>query len=379
MKFIHLSDLHLGKRVNEVSMLDDQRYILGRIRQVIDGERPDAVLIAGDVYDRPTPPVEAVELFDDFLYSLVKRDLPVFVISGNHDSPERLSFCARMIDASGIHFARVFSGRVEPFSLSDAYGPVDIFPLPFLKPAAVRRFYPDEAIDSYTDALRAAIGHMEIDPGRRNVLIAHQFVTGAERSDSEEMSVGGLDNVDAAVFAPFDYVALGHLHGPQNVGSERVRYCGSPLKYSFSEANQVKSVTVAELGAAGELTVRAVPLVPLRDLRELRGTYEELTDRRNYGGTAIGDYLRVTLTDEEDVYDALGKLRTIYPNLMKLDYDNLRTRAAGAAPDDGAAERDTSPFEPFAALFQQQNGRPMSEEQAAFCRSLIEEIWEAEA
>ena len=378
MKFIHLSDLHLGKRVNEFSMLDDQRHILGEIRRVIDGERPDAVLIAGDIYDRPVPPAEAVGLFDDFLYGLVKRELPVFVISGNHDSPERLSFCSRMIDASGVHFARTFSGKVEPFTLVDEYGPVDIFMLPFLKPAAVRRFYPDEPIDTYTDALRAAIGSMEIDSARRNVLVAHQFVTGAARSESEELFVGGLDNVDASVFEPFDYAALGHLHGPQNVGSARVRYCGSPLKYSFSEAGQVKSVTVAELGARGELSVRTAPLVPLHDLRELRGTYEDLTDRRNYEGTNLNDYLHITLTDEEDVYDALGKLRVIYPNLMKLDYDNCRTRAAGAA-DDPAGGEDKSPLELFAALFQRQNGRPMSEEQAAFCQSLIEEIWEVEA
>lgn len=378
MKLVHLSDLHLGKRVNEVSMLDDQRYILGEVRRVIDAERPDAVLIAGDVYDRPVPPAEAVELFDDFLYSLVKRDLPVFVISGNHDSPERLSFCARMIDASGIHFARAFSGKVEPFTLTDAYGPVDIFLLPFLKPAAVRRFYPDQQIDTYTDALRAAVGSMDIDPARRSVLVAHQFVTGGARSESEELSVGGLDNVDGSVFAPFDYVALGHLHGPQNVGSERVRYCGSPLKYSFSEADQVKSVTVAELGKKGGLSLRTVPLVPLRDLRELRGAYEQLADRRNYEGTETGDYLHITLTDEEDVYDALGKLRAIYPNLMKLDYDNLRTRSGGVT-DDAAQEEDKSPLELFAALFEQQNGRPMSGDQAALCRSLIEEIWEVEA
>ena len=373
MKFIHLSDLHLGKRVNEFPMLEDQKYILGQARRVIDAERPDAVLIAGDVYDKPVPPAEAVELFDDFLYSLVKRDLPVFVISGNHDSPERLSFCARMIDASGVHFARAFRGKV-----TDEYGPVDIYMLPFLKPAHVRRFYPDEPIDTYTDALRTVIGGMDIDPARRSVLVAHQFVTGAERSESEEVSVGGLDNVDAAVFEPFDYVALGHLHGPQNAGSERVRYCGSPLKYSFSEAKQVKSVTVAELGEKGRLSVRTAPLVPLHDLRELRGTYEELTDRRNYENTATDDYLHITLTDQEDVYDALGKLRVIYPNLMKLDYDNLRTRAGGAASE-WTAEEEKSPLELFAALFQRQNGRPMSGEQADLCRSLIGEIWEVEA
>lgn len=374
MKLIHLSDLHLGKRVNEFSMLEDQDHILRKILQIIDQEGPDAVLIAGDVYDKSVPSAEAVTLFDEFLYRLVKRDLQVFVISGNHDSPERLSFCSRMIDASGVHIAPVFSGTVSPVTLTDEHGLVDFFLMPFLKPAHVRRFYPDQPIESYTDAVRTVIDHMEIDPARRNVLMAHQFVTGAERSDSEERSVGGLDNVDASVFAPFDYVALGHIHSPQNVGSERIRYCGTPLKYSFSEAHHVKSVTAVELGETDDLSIRTIPLVPKRDLRELRGTYLELTDKHDYEGTNTDDYLHIILTDEEDIFDAIGKLRTIYPNLMKLDYDNRRTRGI-ASPDVPINAKDKTQLELFAELFELQNNQPMSEEQAAFCRSLIAEIW----
>ena len=327
MKLIHLSDLHLGKRVNEFSMLEDQEYILRKILAVMDDEQPDAVLIAGDVYDKSVPSAEAMLLFEEFLYSLVKRKLQVFVISGNHDSPERLSFASKLIDASGVHLSPVYDGAVAPMTLTDQFGPVNIYMLPFLKPAHVRRFFPDEEIASYTDALRLAVGKMAIDTRQRNVLVTHQFVTGAERSDSEDISVGGSDNVDAAVFDGFDYVALGHIHAPQCIGgNNRVRYCGTPLKYSFSEAKHVKSVSVVTLGAKGDTEVRTVPIVPRHDLRELRGSYMELTARANYEGTAVDDYLHITLTDEEDIPDVIGKLRVIYPNLMKLDYDNARTR-----------------------------------------------------
>ena len=375
MKLVHLSDLHLGKRVNEFSMLEDQAYILNRILDVIDGERPDAVILAGDLYDKSVPPAEAVTLLDDFLVRLVGRGLQVFVLSGNHDSPERIAFAGRLIDRSGVHVSPVYSGRVEPVTMKDAYGTVSFYMLPFVKPAHVRRFFPEQEIASYTDAVRIAVEQMGMDRTKRNVLITHQFVTGAERSESEEVSVGGADNVEASVFEGIDYVALGHIHGPQNIGSERIRYCGTPLKYSFSEAKHVKSVTVAELREKGILELRTVPLVPKRDLRELRGSYMELTARSNYEGTDTEDYLHITLTDEEDIPDVTAKLRVIYPNLMKLDYDNLRTRSrttVGAAED---VERKT-PLELFGELYEKQNGAPMTEEQAAFSAGLMESIRE---
>ena len=225
MKLIHLSDLHLGKRVNEFSMLEDQRDILKIILDIIDREEPDAVILAGDIYDKPVPPAEAVQLFDDFLYNLARRDLQIFVISGNHDSPERIAFGSRLLDRSGVHLSPVYHGEVEPVVLEDRYGPVCIYMLPFIKPTHVRRYFPDEGIESYTDAVRTAIRKMGVDRSSRNVLVTHQFVTGAARSESEETSVGGSDNVDAQVFDDFDYVALGHIHGPQNIDSERIRYC----------------------------------------------------------------------------------------------------------------------------------------------------------
>lgn len=377
MKLIHLSDLHLGKRVNEFSMLEDQAYILGQILGVLDGEDPDAVLIAGDVYDKAVPAAEAVQLFDDFLYALAQRGKQVFIISGNHDSPERIAFGGRLMDQRGIHMSPVYGGTVTPTILTDAYGEVHVYMLPFVKPAHVRRWFAEEPIESYTDAVAVAIEHMNVDPNVRNILVTHQFVTGAQRSDSEHISVGGADNVDVTVFEPFDYVALGHIHGPQSIGRETVRYCGTPLKYSFSEAAHQKSVTVVELREKGSVTVRTVPLVPRRELRELRGTYLELTDRANYLHTATEDYLHITLTDEEDVPDAIGRLRVIYPNLMKLDYDNRRTRNTARLDLDRDLERK-SPLALFEEFYAKQNGQAMTPAQRELSAALVREIWEEE-
>ena len=375
MKIVHLSDLHLGKRVNEFSMLEDQAYILSSILRIIDEVGPEAVIVAGDVYDKPVPPAEAVELFDDFLWQLARRKVQVFVVSGNHDSPERIAFASRLIDHSGIHLSPVYSGQVAPIALADEYGPVRFYMLPFVKPTHVRRYFEDKEISSYTDALRVAVDAMAMDKTVRNVLVTHQFVTGAARSESEDFSVGGTDNVDAAVFDGIDYVALGHIHGPQNIGEPRIRYAGTPLKYSFSEAGHVKSVTVATLGEKGNLQVETIPLTPRHDLRELRGCYSDLVTRANYEGTATDDYLHITLTDEEDIPDVINRLRVIYPNLMKLDYDIRRTRAGGQI---GAAADVASktPLDLVAELYEQQNGQPLSGEQVRFAGELIEKIWE---
>lgn len=375
MKLIHLSDLHLGKRVNEFSMLEDQRHILSQITAMVEAERPDAVLIAGDVFDKPTPSAEAVTLLDSFLVDLSSLACPVFLISGNHDSPERLAFGGRLMAGSGIHLAPVYDGQVRPFLLQDSHGTVALYLLPFLKPAQLRRVFPDAELDSYTDALRTAIAAMNLDPQARNVLVTHQFVTGATRSESEEISVGGTDNVDASVFDPFDYVALGHLHSPQTVGRETLRYCGTPLKYAFSELKE-KSVTVVELGEKGDTKVRTLPLTPLRAMVELRGCYEELTRRSFYEHTSYQeDYVHITLTDEMDIPEAMGKLRTIYHKLMKLSYDNGRTRAA-ASTQTGEREPPASPLALLEEFYQAQNGASLSPEQRRFAQSLMEEIWE---
>lgn len=375
MKIMHLSDLHIGKKVNEYSMLQDQIYILKEILRIIDNEKVETVIIAGDVYDRSLPPNEALGLFDEFLYQLSGRNVNVFVISGNHDSPERISYCGRMMTENKIFLSPVYDGNVKPITLNDDYGEVNFYLLPFVRPADIRRYFPDENIENYTDAVKVAIDNMNVNFNERNILVTHQFVTGAELSESEDIIVGGTDNVSGEVFDGFDYVALGHIHREQTVGKDNIRYCGTPLKYSFSEAKHIKSVTILDFNDKGNIEYSKIPLTPFRDMREIRGTYYELTLKSSYESTNTEDYLHITLTDEEDIPDAIGKLRSIYPNIMKLDYDNLRTRGSGTVDAIENIE-SKSPFELFAELFKQQNNQDMSEEQEEIMRNLIDKIWE---
>ena len=377
MRFLHLSDLHLGKRVNEFSMLEDQAYILKEILNIIDEQKVEAVLIAGDIYDKVIPSAEAVRLLDDFLTRIAARELPVFLISGNHDSAERVAFGSRLMSSRQIYLSPVFESDVEPITISDRYGEIHIYMLPFVKPSLVKRVYPEEEIITYQDAVNAAVQHMQIDTDKRNILLAHQFVTGAARCDSEELSVGGLDDVDASIFDGFDYVALGHLHGPQKIGKETVRYSETPLKYSFSEANQKKAAVIVDVEEKGKINIQQIPLVPKHDMREIRGTYMEVTALDFYKDMKTDDYLYITLTDEEDIPDAIGKLRTIYPNIMKLSYDNLRTRAAVTVR--GTAEvEEKSPMELLKEFYELQNNQPMTDEQEEIARGMMEEIWEDE-
>ncbi len=367
MKFIHLSDLHIGKKVHELSMIDEQKYILQQILTIIDDENPDAILIAGDVYDKSVPSTDAVNLLDEFLCKLAKRKKEVFLISGNHDSPERLSFASDLIELSGVHISPVYNGRIEPYCVKG----VNIYLLPFIKPVHVRRYYEEKEINNYTDAMCVAIESMNINTDERNILVAHQFVTNASRTDSEDVSVGGLDNVDTEVFAPFDYVALGHIHRPQNCGSEKIRYCGTPLKYSFSEAKDHKSVTVGEIDENKKLSIRTVDLIPEHDMVELKGTFADLKTHT----THQEDYVHIILTDEEEIMDAMSKLRGTYHRLLKLDYDNKRTRCQGNITAIDNIERKT-PLELFEELFKEQNGQEMNEEQRSYMQKMIEEIWE---
>lgn len=375
MKFFHLADLHLGKRYNEFSLIDDQRYILERILDEVKRERPDAVVIAGDIYDKSVPSAEAVELFDWFLSQLNAIDVAVLAVSGNHDSAERIAFGASLMRFGGVHFSPVYSGTLQTVTLSDEYGEVAFYLLPFIKPATVRRFFEREEVTSYNDAVSLALKGSPVNEGIRNVLIAHQFVTGSQSSGSEEFIVGDIGNVDSALFSAFDYAALGHVHGAQNIGSERVRYSGTPLKYSLSEIKNQKSITVVELKEKGELTVRTVPLKPLREMAEIRGDYESLTKKSFYNGTTLTtDLVHAVLTDEEEVPDALGKLRLVYRNLVSLKYDNARTRANNfeELKDDG---QEKSPFEHFSSLYIAQNNADMTDRQSELVKELIEKIW----
>ncbi len=376
MKLIHLSDLHLGKRVNEFSMIEDQEYILKEILTIIKEEQPDAVLVAGDVFDRAIPPEEAVTLWDDFLLSLVQKKIPVYAISGNHDSAVRFSTHSALVEAADVHLSPQYDGTVKSYELTDGKVSARLYLLPFVKPVIVRKALENEEIRDYTDACREAIAAMEVNPSKINILMAHQFVTGAERCESEEVSVGGLDNVDVSVFDDFDYVALGHIHGKQWIGRETVRYCGTPLKYSFSEKDHVKAVTVVEIAGKDDISIREIELKPRHDLREIRGTYDELMLKKNYEHTAVDDYIHVILTDENDVIDALAKMRIVYPNIMKLSYDNLRTQNAQQILDISAVE-GRSPLDLFGEFYEKQNNQAMSEEQQAFVADCIESIWEA--
>lgn len=379
MKLMHLSDLHLGKRLNEFSLLEDQSFILQQLVELVRSEQPDCVLLAGDIYDKPVPPAEAVTLFDDFLNKLAQLTT-VCVTSGNHDSAERLAFGAQLMREGGVHFCGLYTGEPQCVTLQDAYGSVHIYLLPFLKPAHVRHCLPPEEaeqVTTYHEALRCAVERLHINAAERNVLVAHQFVTGAQTAGSEAVNVGGVDNIGAEVFSDFDYTALGHIHKAQNVGSERVRYSGTPLKYSFAEWQQEKSVTLVELGEKGSVSVTTLPLAPLRDLRKLRGSYEELMSKDFYdelpkdSDGLLRDFYHLTLTDEEDVPDAVQKLRSVYKNLLQLEYDNKRTRTDNAIE---GAERvvEKSPLELMEEFYQLQNNQALSEKQRAYLQGLLE-------
>ena len=367
---LHLSDLHLGRRFHDVSLLEDQRYILEQILELLDSNGADAVVVAGDLYDKPVPPAEAVQLLDWFLTQLSRRSLPVLLVSGNHDSQERIAFGTDLLPSSGIHVSPVFEGPAEPVILRDQYGPVCFYLLPFIKPIHVRRAFPDREILTYTDAVQTVVEAWQPDSACRNVLVAHQLVTGGLRSDSETVSIGGLDDVSVSALEGFDYVALGHLHRAQSVHSDRIRYCGAPLAYAFSEGGREKSVTWVELGEKGQVQVTETLLKPLRGTETLRGTLETLMQQ------STEDYVRIILTDEEDVSNAMARLRSRYPNLLRLEYDNPRTRAALELPQ--TQEQSLSPLELLEQFYEQRNSRPMSPDQRQLAKAWMEEIWEEE-
>lgn len=386
MRFIHLADLHIGKKVNEFSMIEDQHFVLKQVLGILDSRQIDGVILAGDIYDKVIPSAEAVQLLDWFLTELAKRGKPVYMVSGNHDSGERLAFGARLLERSQVYVAAVFDGRLEPIVLEDEYGALNLYLLPFIKPAHVRKALrerkeaqnaEEDALDiqTYQQAIETVLEMADIQPEKRNLLVAHQMVTGAARCDSEELSVGGIDNVDAALFENFDYVALGHIHGPQSMTRDTIRYAGTLLKYSFSECSHNKSVTIVDIREKGNVVIETLPVKPLHDMRQIRGEYDVLMSRDFYQGKDRQDYLKVILTDEEDVPEALGRLRTVYPNIMKLEYDNTRTKQSVNVQEMEAAE-SKSPLNYFGEFYEMQNNQKLSEAQQQLVADLIEQIWE---
>ncbi len=377
MKLIHLSDLHIGKKVNEFSMLEDQQYIFEKIIQIIDEQKIECVLIAGDIYDKSIPSKYAVQLFDDFLTKMAKRNIPIFIISGNHDSAERIAFGSKLMCQSKVYFSPAFEGDIKPILLRDEYGEIAVYMLPFIKPAIVKNIYEYADIESYNDAVKIAIEHMDIDKNRRNILVAHQFVTGAETSESEDISVGGIDNVDACVFDDFDYVALGHIHKPQHIYRDTIRYCGTPLKYSFSEAKHKKSVTIVTLKQKQNIMIDTIELIPKRDMCEIKGYYQEVTALNYYQNMNTQNYMHIILKDEQDIADAMAKLRSIYPNIMRLDYDNKRTQNNQIIQTTQNIENKT-PLQLLQQFYEIQNNDVMNKQQTMFCSKIMEEIWEEE-
>lgn len=379
MKLLHIADLHIGKRVYEFSMLEQQKIILDRILNIIDVNKPQAVLLAGDIYDKNVPAAEAVELYDDFLTELCNRDLKIFVVSGNHDSRERISFGSRIMNKRNIFISGIYNGALKHETLTDEFGKADIWLLPFVKPAILRPYFETENLDSYEEAVKTVLNAASIDDGKRNVLVAHQFVTaggkGPDRSDSEAISIGTLDNVDYQLFDKFDYVALGHIHRPQSMGRETVRYAGSILKYSFSEASHTKSVTMIELFEKGRVTLKQIPLVPEKDLREIKGPLEELIKPEIYMAANKEDYLSVILTDEEGYIDPIGKLRTVYPNIMRLSFENSKTGKEQTyirTTVEEIAQKD--PAELFEEFFLAQNDKAMSSDQKELMGTIFKQV-----
>ena len=372
MRFAHLSDLHIGKRVNGFSMIEDQKYILNQVIEIIKREEVEAVILAGDIYDKTIPSAEAVQILDDFLIQLSNLNLPIFVISGNHDSAERLSFGARVLRKSQIYISELYNGEITPITLEDEYGKIHVYLMPFLKPALVRQALGREEIVTYQDAVEMAIHQIPLKEEDRNILVAHQFVIGASKSDSEEVSVGGLDQISHTLFESFDYTALGHIHGPQHIGKETIRYCGTPLKYSFSEEAHTKSVTIIDLEQKGKTTIRMVPLIPMRDMRKIRGKYEEIISQALVDNRSLEDYIQITLTDEEDVLNGLENLRKIYPNIMRFEYDNKRTREQNELTNAVVIEQ-RSELELFEEFYFLQNNQEISKEQRELLQAIIEE------
>lgn len=375
MKILHLSDLHFGKRLNNFSLLEDQIYVNQQIFQLAKNQKIDAVIIAGDIFDKSIPSADAVQLFDDFLNSWAELNLPIFIINGNHDSAERLSFGLNIFSHNNIYISPVYNGEIKSITLKDNYGNINFYLLPFLKPSMVRPFFPDEEIKSHTQALKIALKNLPLNKDERNILIAHQFVTGAVISDSEEINVGGLDNIDAHIFDDFDYVALGHIHTPQTILRDTIRYCGSLLKYSFSEANQQKSATIIDITTKEQINITTFPIKPLHDMRKIKGSYAELTNRQNYINTNTDDYIFATLTDEEDIPDAINRLRSIYPNIMQLEYDNKRTRT-NQIIDTSDINSLKTPIEFFNEFYQLQNNQGLNDAQMQIMQDLIDSIWE---
>lgn len=365
MRFLHISDLHIGRRINGLSLLEDQRHVLGQVLRM--AQDCDAVLVAGDLYDKAQPSAEALRMMSDFFAALSSMGKPVFAVSGNHDTAEQVAYCREILGQSGVYVSPAYEGSLTRHVLQDAYGEVHVWLLPYVRPASVRPYAPE--VRTYEDAVRAALASAQLDPGARNVLVAHQYVAGAEICESESRLIGGVDQVSAGLFDEFDYVALGHLHSPQKLCGGRICYCGSPIKYSLSEETQRKAALVVELSEKGELRLQEQPFEPLHELRTARGELAQVSDPANFSQ----DYVYAVLTDEHMLLDPLGALRMTYPRLLGMRLCNSRTNEQAAIMQEVDAE-SYSPLEHFLQFYQAQNNDQMPDEKRiAVMKRIIEE------
>lgn len=371
MRILHLSDLHLGIKLYEYSLMEEQKFFLDEILKLVKDEGIGMVILAGDIYDKGTPAVEAVKLFDDFLYGLSNAGSEIFIISGNHDSASRLSFAGRLLEKGGIHISPVFDGSVKRIDS----GNLSIYLLPFIRPSAVRR-YLEVDVNSYDEAIKAVLERTAIDAARVNILVAHQFVAGGSVCESDDVTVGGIENVRTDAFDKFDYVALGHLHNPQSVGRKSIRYAGSPMKYSLSEENVKKSVTIIDVDPDGKIDISERYIKPLRDIKKIEGSYEEIMAKGFYENLSTDDYFYVVLTDTDRIYDAMNRLRTVYPNILSLRYKNSSYNEADYPAQSGT--EDMSPLEIVKGFFVSQNGYAMSESQEEILVRELTAVWEAD-
>ena len=381
MRIMHLSDLHIGKTILEQSLLEDQEYMLNQILNIIKKEKIDAVLIAGDVYDRTVPSSEAVELLDNFLNNLIKiLKIKVFIISGNHDSKERLGFGNKIFEEEGLYIQTTYDGNIRKVVLDDEYGNMNIYMMPFVKPIEVKKYF-DEELESYDDAFSKIMSKEDINEKERNIILVHQFVTNAgkepDRCDSETLSIGGTENIDVSYFDKFDYVALGHIHGPQKVGREQVRYSGTMLKYSFSEVHHNKSVPIIEFNEKGNLNYKLYPLTPLRDMRVIEGPIEQLLNKENYEGTNLDDYIMAIITNEEPIYDAIGQIRRVYPNTLRLDIKNSKSQSEYENNFSNVEKiKQKNELELFEEFFEVQNNVGLTDKQKEIMNEIIVKIKE---
>lgn len=380
MKILHLADLHLGKILQEQSLIEDQEYMLKEIIEIIKNENIETVLISGDVYDRSVPPAEAVNLLDNFLKILIKElKIKVFIISGNHDSKDRLGFGSKIFEDEGLYIESKYNGNLRKVELEDSYGKINIYMLPFVKPIEVKDFFEDDLENNYNTAIHKIIEKEKINKDERNIIMVHQFVTAGtiepERTESEILSLGGIENVDVSNFDEFDYVAIGHVHRPQQIGRKEARYAGTMLKYSFSEINHNKSVPIIDFKEKGKIEISLKELVPLRDMREIKGTIEELLKKENYELGNVNDYIKAVITNEETVYDAIGQIRRVYPNTLKLEIRNSKTINGGQEQDLNLQKvKRKSELELFEDFYKSQNNVDLDEKQKEIIKDIISEV-----